>query len=344
MSVQHWKRRLACQWSIELLFPALDQATLFPLPPKKACADLDHEKHVPHAYQATGYIWTFTFADNVPGNDPVEAMRRWAPMARWLQRNGYRCVRALQRGKRFGRYHIHCVTDQWWSVRTLLPVASRYGFGSLDVKARPREKMSYIARYVGKQSARWGIPKGVRLWSCIGFRGSRVNDIEWRERSLTVLEDKLDYPYRLDTVVMWDGVKVGHFRRYQSPVPEGALTYTNIMNLTKENIAHIGALIGSGAIICVGEYRTCKGREMVTADKRNIGKEKILKLVEHGIEVGDSQITCSMWLPQDADIKNVKPAAQKGEPVCVVVEQVSREYGITATSIHPLTNLAGKVS
>lgn len=332
MSVQHWKRRLACQWSIELLFPALDQTTLFPVT----------DTALPHVYQATGYMWTFTFADNVPGNDPREAMKRWAPMARWLERHGYRCVRALQRGKKFGRYHIHAVTDQWWPIRVLLPVAARYGFGSLDVEEVPRKRLSYVARYVGKESKRWRIPKGVRLWSCVGFRGVRVNDIRCEIRTLTVLSDPLTYPYRLDSVLLWDGEKIGHYRRYHSELPEGVETYTNIMNLTKENIAHIGVLIGKGAIICVGEYRTCKGREIITSDKRT-GKEKVLKMAEHGIEVGDSQISCSQWLAPDADIKAIKPAANKGEAVCVVIEGLTREYGITATSIHPLSSMSGKL-
>lgn len=338
---RRWQSRLACVWSVEKLFPTMETAQLFP-----------HLEDLPFHFQKTAYLWTWTVEDNVAGGNVYEFMKRWAVHARWLKDSGKRLVRGLERGGKNGRYHMHAITDQHWDVNQIRKMAIAHGFGRINVKVIPREKVSYIAKYMGKPG-RFPIPKNVRLWACIGFKGVRMDDIYCR---ITVLTPPINdaFPF-LVSVKRWliDGQIVG--QRLVRPDWNGNEAEVQNMNITKENAAHIAALVVSGHILCVAEYRTCQAREIEFDEKVKgipTGKRKTRKLVEHGVErevkegdtVKTEQLTVTTWLPEDANINAVKPAAAKGEPVVIAIDALSGQWGITASSIHSLANFNGKLS
>lgn len=325
MAVQAWKRRLACEWSILRLFPDLEQCELWGRP-----------------FQKSGFLWTFTFADPEGRENCNEARKRFQSFNVWARRHGYRYVWSLERGKKSGHYHYHCVTDQYWSSKTLWRVLKQWGFGQLDVKEVLRERLVYIAKYVGKQRLTWPIPKGVRLWGVCGFTGCKVNRIEFKEKTLTVIPNIEEFPTRGKRTWKIAGQQVAaqciHPRRFEES------DYRDYdMNITKENILHIGQLLAGGKILAVGEYRTMTARELQFTDK-DTQQKKTRKLVEHGIEVGDKQLSVTEWLPDDANLSAVKRPCEKGEPVVVEVSGFSRQWGITAESVKSLASFNGKLS
>jgi len=313
----------------------MEQAQLFP------SAD-----ELPHEFKSSAYLWTWTFADALPREDPVEAMKRWKVHATWLLRSGKKLLRALERGSKGGAYHFHAVTHQRWDVNEIRKMATAHGFGRVNVKVIPRDKVSYVAKYLGKPG-RFPIPRGVRLWACIGYTGVRINDIRCRVKTLTVPVIDL-YPCMV-SVKRWtlDG-QILH-ETLLRPDWNGDESEIQTMNITKENVQHIATLIASGAILCVAEYRLCATRELVFDEQKKgvpTGRKITRKIVEHSVETGNptEQITVSEWMSDDCDLKTVKAPAAKGEPVLIEIAQFSKQFGITAKSIRSLANFNGKLS
>lgn len=335
MSLSRWQARLACRWSVNLLFPDLENTTLF--------AD---RTDVPHHWQSHGYLWTFTFPDEEAQTNHKEALERWRHFANWLQRGGKRCVRALERGGRSGHYHFHAITDQRWPIAEILEKTRALGFGRIGVEEVPRDRVYYVAKYIGKPG-KFRMPKGVRLWACVGFKGVSANNIFFKEKSLTVPTEDVRPPFT--SVVRWeyDGVTIAE--KILRPDWSGQLEEVHTMKITKENTAHLAELLAKGSILAVAEYRIHTAREMTFEERdkktgQKTGKVQKRKLVEHGVEVGNEQITVTEWLPDDANISDVKPLCQKGEPCVVEISGFSKQYGITAKSIKPLANFDGKLS
>lgn len=327
-----WQSRLACVWSVEKLMPSLEESTLFPGPDE-----------LPHEFKDKVFLWTWTFPDKEARDSVVIAMRRWKKHARWLKDTGKQCMRALERGGKNGAYHFHAITHQRWDINEVRAHAESCGFGRLQVTVIPRERASYIAKYLGKPG-RFPIPKGARLWACIGYEGVKKNDVRCRITELTV---NVKNPYQcMISCKRWllDGVIISE--RILRPDWDGNPQEIQNMKVTKENMEHIASLIVGGSIMCLAEYRTCSVRKLEFAEEKKgvlTGKQVVRKIVEHGVEVGSEQITVSEWLPDDADITAVKPPAEKGEPVLIEIAQFSRKYGITAKSIRNLANLGGNL-
>lgn len=297
-----------------------------------------------NGYHPGGFLWTFTFPEpELRLRDHVGCRERWRKLTLWLVKRGYKFVWGFERGYESGHYHYHAVTPQYWSLDVIRPVAEKIGFGRIHVKEVPRDKVAYLAKYIGKMKPRWKMPPKAKLWGCIGFTGVRTNDIRFHEKSLTVVKGQLT-EQDLEQGKRW--IVCGEIianRLATFPKPGVRAQYKD-MNITKENAAHLAGLLANGTILAVGEYRTCKAREMRFQDEKT-EKLKVRKLVEHGIELGMSeQITVTEWLPDDADINNVKPSCAKGEPCVVVIDGFSKKYGITAKSISPLANFNGKLS
>jgi len=287
-------------------------------------------------------MWTFTFLDPAVRLDCRLARVAFKKFQDWSRANRYRFLWVLERGRKSGHYHYHLVSDQWWSAELLWAICPRFGIGQIDVNELPRHRLSYVAKYLGKQRQRWPIPRGVRLWGCQGFKGVKTNSIQFRETTLTVLEDVITYPYRARRDWIIDGhIVVTHC--FHNPPRSGPDYLEYKMNITKENVLHLGQLLASGNILAVGEYRTCKARKLDFKDK-DTGEQKSRKIVEHGIEVGEKQLTVTEWLPDTADISTVKSPVQKGEPVVVEVSGFSRQYGITAASVKSLASFNGKLA
>jgi len=336
MRQQRWRSRFACLWSVEMIFPALSEALLFQL----------ERPDLPHGYQSYGYLWTWTLPDEQGQNAAAYAMRCWLKHAQWLRDRGWRCVRVIERGKKTGLYHFHAVTDQRWPVEAVRAHAVKCGFGRINVKVVPRSKIFYLAKYISKRT-RWPIPKNVKVWGTVGFKGVRMCDVFCTIQSLTVPTFNVRPLLTTHKIWCFDGQPIVEYNIRPNDAPDQRIEYK--MNITKDNMLGVAQLLATGAILAIAEYRTCETREMTFNEENKktgqpTGKKITRKLVEHGVEVGSKQITVTQWLPDDADLKAVKSPANKGEPVVIEIEGFSKQWGITASSIKPIGLFAGKVS
>jgi len=314
----------------------MEQAQLFP-----------GSDQLPHEFREVAYLWTWTFPDKESRSDALLAMKKWKVHARWLKDSGKQLLRALERGSKNGAYHFHGVTHQRWDVNEIRTMAQKHGFGRVNVKMIPRDRVSYVAKYLGKPG-RFPIPRGVRLWACIGYEGVRKDDVRCHITQLTV--PVIDAFPRLISCKRWtlDGLILREI--LLRPDWNGDLNELQIMNITKENVQQIAGLISTGAILCVGEYRLCTARSLTFDEKDKktgnpTGRKLTRKMIEHGVEVGSpvEQVTVTEWLPDDADLSAVKAPCAKGEPVLIEIASFSRQFGITAKSLHSLANFNGKL-
>jgi len=295
---------------------------------------------LPYHWQPNGFLWTWTFPDFRGQSDHRYAMKCWRRHADWLTVTGKRCVRSIERGGLNGHYHFHGVTDQRWDILEVLEHAQKCGFGRVNVEVIPRERIYYVAKYIGKKG-RWPMPKNVRLWACVGFIGLHAKDIRFRGMSLTVPLEDVSPPLRSVTRWTLDGKIMRE--KLLRPDWNGDESEIHTMNITKENGLHLVELLSKGSLLGLGEYRTCTTRKLAFVNEKTEKKE-VRKIVEHGLEFGNDQITVSEWLPDDADLSTVKPPAAKGEAVVVEIQNFSPKYGITAKSIRSLANFNGKLS
>jgi len=243
-----------------------------------------------------------------------------------------------------GAYHIHAITHQRWNIEEIRAHAVKCGFGRINVRVIPRDKVGYVAKYLGKPG-RFPIPKGIRLWACLGYEGVKMSDVRCRIINLTVHVDSVTPIITSVKRIQLEGETI--VERLLRPDWNGAKDEIHTMNITKENLAHLATLVAGGSIIAVAEYRTCAGRNLIFDEQKKgvpTGRKVQRKLIEHGVEIGTEQITVSEWLPDDADMSNLKPPAAKGELVVVEIGQFSRQYGITAKSVKNLSNFNGKLS
>lgn len=121
------------------------------------------------------YLWTFTTEDKI--ELPVLA-DRWNVFRRWFQRAGWRCVRVFEPHPLGHGWHVHFVTAERLDVNAVRPKAEEAGFGRINVKRKPSEGADYIVKYVGKDLANKGRPRGARMWACVGFKGFSAKDVK----------------------------------------------------------------------------------------------------------------------------------------------------------------------
>lgn len=115
------------------------------------------------------YLWTFTLPTDTAEFLPVQAMwRNWYNAAR----RDLPYVRGLRvfEVSPAGRWHVHFVSVERWSVQAIRGHASRYGFGRVHVRRIPAIKGGYIAKYITKMRVREDC-KGSKLMSAFGFPG-----------------------------------------------------------------------------------------------------------------------------------------------------------------------------
>lgn len=290
-------------------------------------------------YQSYGYLWTWTFPDARGQQDAKYAFECWVKHARWLRDTGKKLVRVIERGTKSRHLHFHAVTPQRWNVNEIRKHALSCGFGRINVEEIPRSRLNYVAKYLGKPVQ---LPKGCRRWAAIGFEGVKTSNVRCREKSLTVLAKSIDEGLRV--VTQWEipGTGIIHKRvlRELRDLQEPGAIHT--MKITQENLLHIARLFAQGNMLAVGEYRTCKARELKFTDDDK--KEVVRKIVEHGIEIGEKQVTVTEWLPDTTDLASVKPPTDKGEPVVIEVDSFHKRFGITAKSIKPVSSMNGKLT
>lgn len=121
------------------------------------------------------YFWTFTFRDV---HALQRAMRLWNEFLTMIKRKlGFRGVRVIELHEEHG-VHFHVVTDQRFSIRQILEIGPRYGFGRTNVKrvTDVQGNVSYLCKYLSKP--RQPRLKRVRLWAAFGDTPrTRVADI-----------------------------------------------------------------------------------------------------------------------------------------------------------------------
>lgn len=150
------------------------------------------------------YLWTLTTPDEV---DLTELSQRWRKLI-W---NGFTpCVRVFEKHPGGHGYHVHFVTATRLKVEDLRPKAKAAGFGRIHVKRIPASRAVYVAKYLTKQRS---TARGVRLWSCVGFVGSKAKNINMESTE-------------------WDDLK---FIMSRYPAPAG-YNFTAVLNLAKKRL------------------------------------------------------------------------------------------------------------
>ena len=121
------------------------------------------------------YFWTFTLREV---HSLKRAMQLWNQFFTVLKRKfGFRGVRVLELHKEHG-CHFHVITNRRFSIRKILSMCERYGFGRIDVRriTDATQTISYVCKYLSKRRER--CLKGARLWSAFGkIERTRVRDI-----------------------------------------------------------------------------------------------------------------------------------------------------------------------
>ena len=310
-----------CRFSIGWLFRGPDSRTLHDSPAPKSCK-----------------LWTFTFADPAKRGDAGLALDTWGPFGEWLRKTGKSCVRVLEQGER-GAWHFHCVTGEWWDVDEVRKRATALGFGRINVKDVPLEQAWYVAKYVGKAHGKLRLPAGRRQWACVGFKGVSLKNVRLSERSRVLIPDTSRET--LVDVVVWNlGDTVVHRRRLRIP-PRGVYN-VHMIELKPTQVKEIATLIARGDVVTLAEYRGCNVKTQQIDDWKT--KQKVARVVvEHAVEINAAAVVVSQWLPASADASTVKPAANKGDIVCVFVQQMKKFRGqlqLTTEKIVPLSTLA----
>jgi len=281
------------------------------------------------------YLWTFTFPDDVP---PEIALKRWSPLADFLVRSGKRCVRVLEQGGKGRRWHIHTVTPERWSVNWLRPVAERYGFGRINVKAIPAAKAAYVAKYLGKGFT--GDKVGIRRWACVGFSGTQVRNTRIRKEievnTVAPCDGVLD-------AIQWliPGCEPFTIQLRAAPENQSVPLVIKKMEFKPNQAKEVLSDLAQGAVVFVGEYRGFTVRSLKLDDKKNSGVKVERHIVAHNVEVNGTARQVEEWLPVGSDPKAVKPAATKGDLVKVLVTQAKQFGGNVSFNgvIKPLTQL-----
>ena len=120
------------------------------------------------------YMWTFT----TPKKYPVRLTAlMWGELSRNLVRSlGFRGVRVFELHPGGHGLHIHVITDKRYNVNSIRHYSRMAGFGRIDVSYKHLSGADYVSKYLGKQHRPKAL-KGLRLWQCLGFSGSKVKDI-----------------------------------------------------------------------------------------------------------------------------------------------------------------------
>jgi len=309
--------RWACIFSIRWLFRPVDLRELSDDAPPKAA-----------------FLWTWTFPDLETRLDPRECARRWSLMCNDKNMRGKRFVHSFEQAPGSGFWHYHGVTGDYWDVSDMREIAEHHGFGRINVVRVPFAKAEYVAKYLSKSLP--DLPAGMRRWACHGFTGVRASDIILNKTVDEVTQTCIHGPG------LWDGwewrladrstITVLH-REDADPFFPKLKKMELKPTAQKELIAQIAA----GKVLAVGEYRGCSVRKQSVTDKKTFRTEERL-IVEHTVEFGTSSTKISEWLPVGASA-DVKPPANKGENVVVVVLEISRQYGMKVESIKPLASL-----
>jgi len=282
----------------------------------------------------TAYLWTWTAPTKEQRLDPVQMAGMWRSMMRESFYRTATFVHVLECSKR-GYWHYHGVTPHFWSVRKIREIGEYHGFGRINVRALPPERVYYVAKYLGKPQQK--LPKGMRRWAAHGFTGVKSQEVHIETKTF----DIVTACYKPEG--LYDGWELissdlGAFRVVQRVSLNG--TKPNIMSYDLKPLAQkeFLALATSGKFLGLGEYRGCQVVEKNIWNEKTRANEARL-LVEHTVEFGVNSQKVSEWLAPGTKRESVKPAANKGDLVMCVISQISRQYGLSCESIKPVSAL-----
>jgi len=303
----------ACVFSVQYLLRGPEGYTLF-----------DSEKAPKKCF-----LWTWTFADPEARYNVLEAARRWKGLADYLAKDGRKFVRSIEQGEK-GAWHYHGVTGDLWDSGEMWKIAAKHGFGRVDVKEIPIEKAVYVAKYIRK---RLQLPKGMRRWACVGFKGVTSSQVEITQKILHIIPNSCKD--RLYGGIVWNiegnGELFVALRSDYSLLP----TYTMDIKATAQKLIVENSIKG---FVAVGEYRGFAVKKVSVTDfKSNAKSQKCV--VEHSVEINGSALKCAEWLPDGSDESSVKPPAAKGDSVLISIDSLSKKFGAGVLSIRPLASL-----
>jgi len=241
-------------------------------------------------------------------------MKRWDSFRKWLLKRSCVAVRVLERGEK-GAFHFHLVTPQRWDVNAIRKAAPGYGIGRVHVKAVPVEAASYVAKYLWKGDRRW-VPRGVRLWGCLGFEGASKQALKYVETKRIVVADTADQ--KLWTVLeWWDGDTLAfRLRRYPYNGTPDEIKKMELKPAQQKEV--ISKLLG-GAIVAVGEFRGAVVRTQKWKDPRT-SQEKSGVVTEYSVELGGMARKVTDWAEDGVKEADVKlPNLHRGDVVQVLV-------------------------
>lgn len=81
-----------------------------------------------------------------------------------------------------------------------------------------------------------------------------------------------------------------------------------------------------GKPVVLVEYRSFKIENITYRDKKT--QQTISRdIVKHAVEMGDSQVSVSEWVPAGVDAKTIKPPFNKGQRVVLELRGMERQQG-----------------
>jgi len=302
----------ACILSIRWLFRDVGQRQLGDVKPSKIC-----------------YLWTFTMPTEEGRLNPRVLMASWRKYQQWASKQGHRMVRVAEMAPTSGFWHVHAVTDQYWLASDIWEAWGRFEGGRVDVKAVPVEYAGYVAKYLFKSQAKF---KG-RRWGCVGFEGVPISRVRVKETLTDVTKKETVPEVRPDVLgIALDNLTI--LLRHKTWSHRANVI--KMIKLTKTTESEILTAVAGGKLVSLGEYRSTKVKKMQVEDFKHPGTKVTKVAVTHSIEFGGESIECTEWLPDGADENSVKPPADKGDLVIVVVTKATR-WGYSTESIKPVS-------
>lgn len=270
------------------------------------------------------FLWTFTTPDAC---EAKEVLTRWKKYQTLAIKAGtpVKCFRVLEKHPRGHGYHIHFITVERLDVRKVRPLAERAGFGRIHVLCIPTVKAGYVIKYLVK-ALRKGC--GRRLWACVGFKGVRaadvlIEDTFWGEVFSGFQDRRFPLAERRERGLRRVMAKLFH----RDPHEE-----KKTMNKDDKSIPVLLDRLNKGEALVCAEYRSTRIDSINVSNKANPSQKEPRIILRHGLEAGNSQLTCVEWTPPGTTAESIKMTLKKGQLVLVSVKRMETIKGVTEIS------------
>jgi hypothetical protein len=266
------------------------------------------------------FLWTYTFADDVP---PNEAARRWRLFVRWHLDTGRKCVRVLESGSKNGRWHYHCVTPQRWDVNEVRAAAERCGFGRINVKRIPETSARYVAKYLNKDS-RGDLPKGQRRWGCVGFDGIPASRVKFLSRTVHLPRSWFSH---ICPFVEWQVEGLEAMRVQVRDANRLRIEEVHRVVISRAERESFARSLEAGDVLMLGEYRGFYATKKAFFDSVTNTRIEQRVVAEHTMAGIRETWTVSEWWPEGTKLESIPLPAKPGTVVKAIIGSVSRYRG-----------------